>query len=212
MIRGGPADRGTAAHRVRYLESSRPHAPDGISPEGVGLPFPKRNRMTGETMKERYDLFTEETNYVDYSHPAIQTLARELFTDTMSETQKAKAAYDFVRDRIHHSFDIGARVVNVTASECLMNQTGVCHAKANLLAALLRSQGIPTGFCFQHLARDDTGSHQAPGFVTHGYNAVYLNGAWIRLDARGNNDTVHTEFSTEEPVLAFQAKKEQGGI
>lgn len=155
-------------------------------------------------------LFTEETKYVDYSHPAIQNLIKELFTDEMSEVEKAKVAYYFVRDHIAHSFDIETSVVSVTASECLLNRTGVCHVKSNLLAALLRSQGIPTGFCFQHLAWDDSDSNNIPGYVTHGYNAAYLEGKWIKLDARGNKENVHAEFSMEETKLAFSVNEKIG--
>lgn len=153
-----------------------------------------------------YELFTEETKYIDYSHSAIQRLVKDLFTDTMSDIEKAKANFYFVRDEITHSFNIRARVVSVTASECLLNRTGVCHIKSNLLAALLRSQGIPTGFCFQHLAWDN----HATAFVTHGYNAVFLEGKWIKLDARGNKENVHAEFSMEESILAFRVNEEIG--
>lgn len=162
------------------------------------------------TRLAEYKLFTEETKYVNYSHPSVQKKIREMFTDEMSDVDKVKVAYYFVRDEIKHSFDIGTNVVSVTASECLINKTGVCHVKANLLAALLRSQSIPTGFCFQHLAWDDTDPNKFPGYVIHGYNAVYLDGKWIKLDARGNKSNVHAEFSLDEPILAFHVNEEIG--
>lgn len=158
-------------------------------------------------MEERlYRLFTESTKYVDYLHPSIQKKAQELFQDDMTEVEKARKAYYFVRDEIRHSFDIGAKVVSITASDALINGTGVCHVKSNLLAALLRSQGIPAGFCFQQLTLDDYDVSR--GYVTHGYNAVYLDNHWIFLDARGNKENVHAEFSLTEPILAFPARAE----
>lgn len=156
--------------------------------------------------KYLYQIFTEDTKYVNYSHPAIQKKIQELFNDGMTEVEKAQKAYYFVRDRIGHSFDIGARVVSITASDVLQNGTGICHAKSNLLAALLRSQGIPAGFCFQYLTLDDKDASR--GYVTHGYNAVYLDNHWVKLDARGNKENVHAEFSLGKPVLAFPIREE----
>lgn len=151
-------------------------------------------------------IFTEETKYVDFSHPLMQKKADELFSKDMTNVEKAKKAYYFVRDDIPHSFDIGATVVSISASDVLKNGTGICHVKSNLLAALLRSQGIPAGFCFQYLTLDD--NDDSRGYVTHGYNAVYLDGHWVKLDARGNKENVHAEFSLEEPILAFPVREE----
>lgn len=156
--------------------------------------------------KYLFKIFTEDTRYVNYFHPAIQKKIWELFEAGMTEVEKARKAYYFVRDQIGHSFDIGAKVVSITASDVLQNGTGICHAKANLLAALLRSQGIPTGFCFQYLILDDKDTSR--GYVTHGYNAVYLNNHWVKLDARGNKENVHADFSLGEPVLAFPIREE----
>lgn len=69
-----------------------------------------------------------------------------------------------------------------------------------------KKEGIPAGFCFQHLTLDDNDASK--GYVTHGYNAVYLENHWIRLDARGNKINVHAEFSMDEPVLAFPVRPE----
>lgn len=156
--------------------------------------------------KYLFKIFTEDTKYVNYSHPAIQEKVQEMFEDGMTEVGKVQKAYYFVRDKIGHSFDIGAKVVSITASDVLLNGTGICHAKSNLLAALLRSQGIPTGFCFQYLTLNDKDASR--GYVTHGYNAVYLDNHWIKLDARGNKENVHADFSLGDPILAFSIREE----
>jgi transglutaminase-like putative cysteine protease len=110
-----------------------------------------------------------------------------------------------VRDRIPHSFDIGATAITAKASDVLRYETGICHAKANLLAALLRTQGIPVGFCFQHLTLMDDDS---AGYCVHCYNAVLLGGRWVKLDARGNKPGVHAQFSLDEPMPAFTCRPE----
>ena len=147
-----------------------------------------------------YSAFLQQSKYVDYSSPIITDKANKLFINTHTDADKAKIAYEFVRDEIPHSFDIKAKIITAKASDVLRYKTGICHAKANLLAALLRSQGIPAGFCFQHITLADDDSL---GYCVHCYNAVCLDGHWIKIDARGNTNGVNAQFSLEKPILAF---------
>ena len=149
--------------------------------------------------------FLEETEYVDYSKEVIQNKCKELFYDSMDECEKAKVAFEFVRDQIPHSFDCNTTVITAKASDVLMNQTGICHAKANLLAALLRAQDIPVGFCFEHIT---LGNDDSMGYCVHAFNAVYLNERWIKLDARGNKENVNAQFSLGEPILAYPLREQ----
>lgn len=150
-------------------------------------------------------VFLEETKYVDYNDGAIQTKIKELFAEEMDDVEKTKIAYEFVTDEIPHSFDCNASVITAKASDVLRKGTGICHAKANLLAALLRSQGIPVGFCFEHITLADDDSM---GYCVHAFNAVYLNNRWIYLDARGNKEGVNAQFSLAESILAYPPRKE----
>ena len=122
--------------------------------------------------------------------------------EKQSEIEKVKTAFHFVRDHLSHSWDIQCERVTLTASEVLKYREGICYAKSNLLASLLRAQGIPAGFCYQRLIIFDT--------PDKGYSLLALNGSyiksidkWIRLDARGNKLGVQSEFSTEEEKLGF---------
>jgi transglutaminase-like putative cysteine protease len=101
------------------------------------------------------EIFLHENKYINFSSPNIQAKAAELFYDLSDDAQKAKTAYEFVRDEIPHSFDVKSDVITAKASDVLKHKTGICHAKANLLAALLRSRGIPTGFCFQRMMMEN---------------------------------------------------------
>ena len=149
--------------------------------------------------------FLESDQFVDFYDPGIEACAAALFHPGMDEVQKARTAYEFVRDEIPHSFDCWASVITAKASKVLKHKTGICHAKANLLAALLRSQGIWAGFCFQRitLVEDDS-----MGYCVHAFNAVYLNGSWVKLDARGNKEGINARFSLREPVLAFPLRRD----
>ena len=149
--------------------------------------------------------FLYETPHIDFSAENIQSKAAELFDGVLDDTQKTRIAYEYVRDEIPHSFDINATVITARASDVLKYETGICHAKANLLAAFLRSQGIPVGFCFQHLTLMDDDS---AGYCVHCLNAVCLDGHWIKLDARGNKPGVNAQFSLDEPILAFPCRPE----
>jgi transglutaminase-like putative cysteine protease len=144
--------------------------------------------------------FLERNQYIDYDSKLIIEKAIKLFRRGYSDTEKAQTAYCFVRDDILHSFDCNADRITAIASDVLKYKTGICHAKANLLAALLRSQGIPTGFCYQHLTLADDDSK---GYCLHCFNAIYLDGKWLKVDARGNTNGRNAQFSMSEPVLAF---------
>ncbi|MDD3406874.1 MAG: transglutaminase family protein [Methanomicrobium sp.] len=152
-----------------------------------------------------YENFLKEHPYVDFTEPGIKDKAEELFFELKSPVEKAKRAYEFVRDEIPHSFDIDADVITAKASDVLAYKTGICHAKANLLAALLRSAGIPAGFCFEHLTLLDDDSR---GYCVHCFNAAYLDERWIFLDARGNTKGISAQFSQDNPVIAFPPRKE----
>ncbi|MDQ0216320.1 transglutaminase-like putative cysteine protease [Oikeobacillus pervagus] len=164
-----------------------------------------------EIIAESSDLneYLKELDVVNFSHPLIKEMAAELFGDEQSEIEKVKVAFEFVRDQIAHSWDIQSTKVTCRASDVLKYKEGICYAKSNLLAAFLRSQGIPTGFCYQRLMIFDTPDK---GFSLHAFNAVFLRSLnrWIRIDARGNKPGVHAEFSLNEEILAFSVQENLG--
>jgi len=145
-------------------------------------------------------IFLVENQYVDFSASVIQDKIKNLFCNVNNEVKKARIAYEYVRDEIPHTFDIPADTITAKASDVLIYNTGICHAKANLLAALLRAQNIPVGFCFQHLTLSDDDSL---GYCIHCYNAIFIDNQWIKVDARGNTNGKNAQFSLAEPRLAF---------
>ncbi|WP_416150115.1 transglutaminase-like domain-containing protein [Salipaludibacillus sp. HK11] len=155
---------------------------------------------------EKLEDYLLELDEVNYSNPMIKEKNEELFNQTQTEIEKTKIAFEFVRDEISHSWDIQGNQVTCDASDVLKFKEGICYAKSNLLAALLRSQGIPTGFCYQRLMLFDT---PEKGYSLHTLNAVYLESLkkWIRLDSRGNKTGVDAQFSIEEERLAFSVNE-----
>lgn len=136
---------------------------------------------------------------VDVSHPAIGQLAQSLARPTVLDT--ARACYEWVRDRIEHSFDFQRQEVPWRASHVLQVGAGLCISKSHLLVALWRWHRIPAGFCYQRLMLD-----QAAGpFCTHALTAVWLDDhGWYRCDARGNRPPdVACSFTPQRENLAF---------
>lgn len=142
--------------------------------------------------------FLRATDVVDWNDPRIARLAADLRRDDLEAT--ARACFEFVRDKIQHSGDAQCGPATCSASEVLAHETGYCYAKSHLLAALLRANGIPAGFCYQRLSVDDAGQR----FCLHGFNALYLPASgWLRIDPRGNKPGVNVQFDLPHQRLAF---------
>ena len=155
--------------------------------------------------------YLAETKSIDYMNPHIQEKVRQLKCQSSDDADYIKRSYIFVRDEIPHSWDIQTNIVSRTASDALINKTGICWAKSCLLAALLRANGIPSGISYQLLTitEDDSLGH-----IVHALNTVYIGNLnkWIRLDARGNQENQNEEFSLEKDHLAFSPRAEFGEI
>lgn len=163
-------------------------------------------------LKPQYDnmsFYLKSDEIVDFNDNAIKQLSKTIISSAENETDFVRRAYEYVRDEISHSHDIGESSVTFKATDVLMKRHGICFAKSNLLAAILRREGVPCGFCYQRLILDD---ETAPYLILHGLNAVYLNEykKWIRLDSRGNKEGINAEFCTNEEKLAFPIRKEFG--
>ena len=150
-------------------------------------------------------------NVIDYKDEEIQKVADALFEQADNELAYIKVAYEFVRDKIAHSADVGEDKITCSATEVLKEGHGICFAKSHLLAALLRCKSIPAGLCYQKIILDD---ETAPILVYHGFNGVFLKEyqKWIRIDARGNKEGVNAQFSIETEQLAFPIRGELGEV
>lgn len=149
--------------------------------------------------------FLEEDEFIQCSEPAVRSLARQLRRSAVDDVTYAKAAFEWVRDQVGHSWDVADPRVTLTAGEVLEHRVGLCYAKSHLLAALLRGEGIPTGLCYQRLV-------DGARFVLHGLVAVHLRGDWHRQDARGNKEGVDAQFSLAAEKLAWPVDESVGEI
>jgi transglutaminase-like putative cysteine protease len=150
-------------------------------------------------MPQATEDFLRRTDVIDWDHPAVLQQARELAGDR-PPVEVARACFVWVRDEVRHSCDFRMNPVTWRASDVLLQRTGFCYAKSHLLAALLRANGIPAGFCYQRLSL----SGEGPPYSLHGFNGVYLSEiGWYRVDARGNRFDVDAQFTPPVERLAF---------
>ncbi len=158
------------------------------------------------------EAYLQASPVIDWQHPTILQLAEQIRSEhttpvafgsaELAERPEGitKASFEWVRDQIKHSADFKMNPVTCRASDVLKYRTGYCFAKSHLLAALLRANGIPAGFCYQRLSVHDDG---AP-YSLHGYNAVYLpEFGWYRIDARGNRQDIDAQFTPPAEKLAY---------
>jgi len=151
-----------------------------------------------------------ETEIIDYSDPAIISLANDLKSDCKTELDIVEKCFIYVRDEIAHTGDIQSPYITMKASEVLKYKVGWCYAKSHLLAALLRYHKIPTGFCYQRLRCDE---YTEDSFCLHGLNAVYLNEfGWYKIDARGNKEGVDAQCIPPDEKLAFTLQEGESNI
>lgn len=114
--------------------------------------------------------YLASTPIVDWENSDVLALAGELAAGDKDPVAVARRCFDWVRDEVKHSGDCRIDRVTCSASETLRHRSGLCYAKSHLLAALLRANGIPTGFGYQRLKADPAGK----AFCLHGFNVIHL--------------------------------------
>ena len=143
---------------------------------------------------------------VNHDDPSIRDLAQQLRASHPRDVDLARAAFEYVRDEVTHSWDAQDPRGTLRASDALEQGTGLCYAKAHLLASLLRAEGIPTGLCYQLLTDDET------TFMLHGLVAIHLEGSWHRQDPRGTRLALtHSSVSTPNSSLGPCAPSSESG-
>jgi transglutaminase-like putative cysteine protease len=92
--------------------------------------------------------YLKVSEVIDWQHPEIMKRAEKIALENESPMAISQACFEWVRDKIYHSYDYQMNPVTCRASEVLQHKTGYCFAKSHLLAALLRANQIPVGFCY----------------------------------------------------------------
>jgi hypothetical protein len=113
--------------------------------------------------------FLAACDVIDWQSDALCGLAARL-TAGAAGLDVISILFNWVRDSIAHTGDVGRGKITLSASEVFRERTGLCYAKSHLLVALLRATNIPAGLCYQRLRSGDG----PPSFVLHGLVGVLM--------------------------------------
>lgn len=102
------------------------------------------------------DAYLDSSEYIDWRHPLVAAVSHNLSVGATDAADITRRCFEFVRDKIRHSWDYRLNPVTCRASDVLEYGTGYCYAKSHLLAALLRANAIPTALCYQRLSWGDS--------------------------------------------------------
>lgn len=146
------------------------------------------------------------TAFLDFQHPAVAALAREVAASATSERERAVRLFLRVRDEVRYDpYAISLDPEGFAASATLTAGRGFCVTKAILLAAGWRALGIPARLGFvdvvNHLATARLRElMRTDVFVFHGYAEAWLDGRWVKATP-AFNAALCERFGTEP--LAF---------
>ena len=137
--------------------------------------------IEAHAVADDHAVFLKETDYLNFSHPALQKTITQLRGKTDRET--AVNLHNFVRDTIR--FGWRPAFYAMTASEVLDAGVGYCNTKSTLFVALLRGAGIPARQRFVSINADilEPFVRLPQAYVDHSYTEVFLNNRWLRVDS-----------------------------
>ncbi|WP_298509649.1 transglutaminase family protein [uncultured Kordia sp.] len=136
--------------------------------------------------------YLKSTYYFDFEQEVIQKLITSYQDETISNTEKAIALYNKVRDDWKYDpYTISFSKENFRASTIAQKATGNCVEKSIVLIAVLRAVGIPArlhlGKVKNHIAverlTEKFGSNE---LTPHGMVNVFLNNKWLKLSPAFN--------------------------
>jgi hypothetical protein len=132
---------------------------------------PSTTQSAGNDLPQDTAVFLKATPLVQANHPEMKAQVDKIISPTDSPEQKARKIINWVYRHVEKK-----PVLSVpNALEVLQNKVGDCNEHAVLVAALLRTAGIP--------AQIETGLVYLRGrFYYHAWNIAYL-GNWITADA-----------------------------
>ena len=171
-------------------------------------------------MSDEMTACLQATEFLDFHRPEVTAFAESVAGPARTPVDKAVALYYAVRDRIRYDpYDLRHSREAMQASSVLARGAGYCVAKAVLLAAVARQQGIPCRLGFadvtNHLStrrlRDKMGTDL---FVFHGYVEMWLEQRWVKatpafnlslcekfavlpLEFDGRNDSIFHPFDAK---------------
>jgi transglutaminase-like putative cysteine protease len=126
------------------------------------------------------------TYFLDFNNPIVEEFAEKICKGTNNPTERAIQLYYAVRDEIRYDpYDLSPSRETYKASSVITKRSGYCVAKAIVLTALGRQQGIPSRLGFADVRNHLSTSRLrevmcSDTFYYHGYTEFLLGGQWVK--------------------------------
>ncbi len=131
-------------------------------------------------------LYLVPTYFMDFDSPAVSNFAKQACRNETDPVKKAISLYYAVRDGIRYDpYSLEASRKSMKASAILNKKHGYCVAKAVLLAAVARHQGIPARLGFADVKNHLNSKRlralmETDLFIYHGFTELYLDQKWVK--------------------------------
>ncbi len=158
-------------------------------------------------LKEPNAVFLQASYMINW-HDRTKAIvkAKELVKPAKSDREKVGSIYNYIVNNIYYDYELAKRVqsgyipdLDVTFDRA----SGICYDYATMMAAMLRSVGIPTKLIM--------GFHKDDLETYHAWNEVYLDGKWIVIDTTYDAVKVQAGIATpmiQNPIDYIAAYKE----
>ncbi len=169
--------------------------------------------MVEEYTEKMENVYLEPTELIESKSREIVETAERITSGLKNETEKTKALFYFVRDKISFRplFFNYLPKEEFKATRTLKRGYGFCIMKAILLISLLRAVGIPSRLVLAEIRH-----HQLPdriknvlrtNVLPHGFLEAFLKGRWVKLNPTFDAEYckamgyIPTEFDGERDAL-----------
>lgn len=128
----------------------------------------------------------------DSNHPVVKQKAEELVAGSISERDKVRKIFEYVRDSIQFGFPLNGDLVS--ASDTILTKVGQCNTKSTLFLALCRAVDIPARIHFSTIKKEiqrglftGIAYRLMPDTISHSWVEVQIDGVWRRIDSYIND-------------------------
>lgn len=161
------------------------------------------------------DYYLLPDSCIESEDEQICALATQITMGATSDYEKVRLVYEWVCNNIWYDYDsylgVESSDYSVQSTKVLKSKKSVCEGFADLTAALLRSQGIPTKVISGYALGVSTkgawnSSNQKTSKTNHAWNEAYVDGRWVILDTTWgtNNKYQDGEYSTGTGMRSYR--------
>lgn len=138
------------------------------------------------SLDDEFQPFVRPNQFCNFDESSESTkLANDLCADAQNEGDALRAICEWVTNNVAYDEQKAASLTDATGyipnpDETIASKSGICFDYASLVAAMLRSQGIPCKIVTGEVAPDG---------IYHAWNMVYINGTWVTADFNVEENT-----------------------